>query len=90
MQPEDRGYAVELARNGKEAIDFFKMQVPDLVTLDVVMPRKPGYEVFEWIGNQPNTCHLPVIILSAYPISDREDKLLPGGSKDTWNDQRID
>lgn len=39
------GYAVEVARDGQEALDLLRRERPRLVLLDVMMPRKSGFEV---------------------------------------------
>ena len=42
---ENEGYEVKIANDGVEGINYFKMYEPDLVLLDIVMPRKDGKEV---------------------------------------------
>jgi two-component system, OmpR family, alkaline phosphatase synthesis response regulator PhoP len=79
VELEAKGYPVSVARDGEEALDFLKIQVPDLVILDVQMPRKNGYEVLSWIRNEPTTRHLPVIMLSAYSLSGERVKLASMG-----------
>ena len=50
------GYRVEVARDGDEALQAFQRQVPDLVLLDVMMPRLSGYDVCQKIreNDQPD------------------------------------
>jgi CheY-like chemotaxis protein len=74
MQLGERGYPVDVASDGEEAVRFLKRQTPDLVILDVVMPKMNGYELLRWIRNQPQTRHLPVIVLSAYKLSDEQSE----------------
>jgi CheY-like chemotaxis protein len=76
LQLEDRGFSVDVAQDGEEAIDQLTIRVPDLVILDIIMPRKNGHEVLRWIRNQPNTAELPVIILSANPVVGKHEELL--------------
>ena len=76
LQLEDKGFVVEVARDGDEAIGRLESQVPDLVILDVIMPGKNGYEVLRWIRNDPKTSDLPVIILSAHPLVGEHEELL--------------
>src|SRR5262249_41313523 len=59
------GYEVLVARNGDEALALLDQRVPDLVLLDVMMPRKSGYEICSRIRNQPEWRHIKVIMLSA-------------------------
>ncbi len=46
---EDEGYHVVLARNGIEALDLFRKELPDAVVLDIYMPAKDGLQVAEEI-----------------------------------------
>jgi CheY-like chemotaxis protein len=75
MQLEEMGYPVYLAEDGDEAMDMLKMSVPDLVILDVIMPKTGGSEVLAWIRNNDDTRDLPVIILSGYPLLGELDRL---------------
>ncbi len=58
-------YTVELARDGVEALEVIAARRPDLLVLDVMMPRMGGYEVCEKLKTDPDTEDLPIIILSA-------------------------
>jgi CheY-like chemotaxis protein len=62
---------ISVARDGNEAMDFiFKKgqnanaEVPDLIILDINLPKKNGHEVLKAIKSNPNTQQIPVIILS--------------------------
>jgi DNA-binding response OmpR family regulator len=59
------GYEVLIARNGDEALALLQEQIPDLVLLDVMMPRKSGYEICSRIRQQAEWRHIKVIMLSA-------------------------
>jgi DNA-binding response OmpR family regulator len=59
------GYEVLIARNGDEALAVLEERVPDLVLLDVMMPRKSGYEICSRIRNQPEWRHIKIVMLSA-------------------------
>jgi DNA-binding response OmpR family regulator len=59
------GYEVLIARNGDEALAVLEDRVPDLVLLDVMMPRKSGYEICSRIRNQPEWRHIKIVMLSA-------------------------
>jgi len=62
---ERSGYTVIKARNGAEAIEAAKKQVPDLVVLDVQMPIFDGYEVTRALRAEDSTSRVPVILLTA-------------------------
>jgi DNA-binding response OmpR family regulator len=59
------GYEVLIARNGDEVLDLLGRRIPDLVLLDVMMPRKSGYEICSRIRARPEWRHIKVIMLSA-------------------------
>ena len=59
------GYEVHVARNGEEALESLARRVPDLVLLDVMMPRKSGYEICTRIREQSEWRHIKVVMLSA-------------------------
>ena len=60
-----RGYNVQVARNGEEALALVEASIPDLVLLDVMMPKKSGYEVCARIRERPEWQHIKVIMLTA-------------------------
>jgi two-component system, OmpR family, alkaline phosphatase synthesis response regulator PhoP len=62
---EDDGVEVLTATNGEEALDVVANQHPDLVFLDVQMPRKSGYEVCRAIKGDPATAGTTVFLLTA-------------------------
>ena len=62
---------VSIARDGKEAVDFLEKkqpfqeaEMPDLILLDVNLPRKNGHEVLHFIKNADAYKHIPVIMLT--------------------------
>ena len=59
------GYEVVAASNGEEAIQLAQQEMPDLILLDVRMPRKTGYEACRAIKADEKTKNIPVIFLSA-------------------------
>ncbi len=60
-----RGYAIEEARDGEEAIEKLSRFIPDLVILDLMLPRMHGLEVLARIRNGNATKRIPVIVASA-------------------------
>ncbi len=60
-----QGYEVRTAGSGKEALKALAEQVPDLVLLDIMMPRPDGYEVCQKIRATPEWKDIPVIMLTA-------------------------
>lgn len=67
MVLEYEGYRVFSASNGEEAIQFLdsNSEKPDLVLLDVLMPKVNGLEVCKWIKEHPQLKNIPVLLFTA-------------------------
>jgi CheY-like chemotaxis protein len=63
-------YLVEWARDGEEGLAMARTWSPDLIFLDIRMPKKDGLEVLQELRSDPATQDLPVVVLSNY--SDEE------------------
>jgi DNA-binding response OmpR family regulator len=59
------GYETRVARHGDEALALVESFAPDLVLLDVMMPRKSGYEVCQRMRERPEWRHIRIVMLSA-------------------------
>src|SRR5512132_2148608 len=59
------GYDVAVARNGEEALALVESFMPDLVLLDVMMPRRSGYEVCQAMRERAPWRHIRIVMLSA-------------------------
>jgi len=59
------GFEVVLAANGIEAIEKAPLEQPDLIILDVRMPKVTGYEVCRQLKENPATSRIPIVFLSA-------------------------
>lgn len=60
-----QGHQMVVAVNGEEALEKVRTLNPDLVLLDIMMPRIDGYEVARTLRADPATQNLPIIMLSA-------------------------
>lgn len=58
------GFTVVKAANGEEALAKVRLERPDLILLDLIMPQKTGFEVLADIKLEPSTRDIPVIVLS--------------------------
>ena len=63
---QDEGYEIILARDGVECLDMVKQHAPDLIILDIRMPRMDGLEAIGKIIEINK--HIPIIINSAYSV----------------------
>ncbi len=59
------GYEVVTALDGEQALERVAEQKPDLIVLDIMMPKLDGYETCKALKSQPETKDIPVILLSA-------------------------
>ena len=61
---EERGYAVESATNGVEALQILDRVLPSLIVTDMQMPRMTGPELITALKNNPQTADIPIIIVA--------------------------
>lgn len=61
----DQGYEVIIAFDGEEALVKAREERPDLLLLDIMMPKIDGYEVCRCLKADPNTARIPILILTA-------------------------
>ena len=59
------GYEVITALDGEQALEKLKVEKPDLIVLDIMMPKLDGYETCKILKAEPETKDIPVILLSA-------------------------
>jgi len=76
------GYEVHFAEDGQQAIEAIGPFNPDLVLLDVMMPKLDGYSVLEKIRSGLDTSRIPVIMLTAKGETEDRLKGLGGGAND--------
>jgi len=70
---QKEGYELLEAEDGEAAIELILRELPDLVLLDIMMPKKDGYQVCEELKGNDRSAHIPIIFLSAK--SQVEDKI---------------
>jgi DNA-binding response OmpR family regulator len=66
LRLESDGYAVLVAPDGEAALEMMQRVVPDLVYLDLRMPRLDGFGMLSALRANPETAHVPVIVLTNY------------------------
>jgi PleD family two-component response regulator len=82
FQLEKNGYETVTAENGEEALSIVRRSMPDLILLDLMMPKIDGFEVCQRLRADFQTSQIPIIMLTAK--SDLPDKIkgLQGGAND--------
>jgi twitching motility two-component system response regulator PilH len=61
---EENDYTPLIARNGEEGLKLIRQEGPDLILLDVLMPRGSGVKLFREVKTAASLKHIPVIVLS--------------------------
>lgn len=75
-------YQLSMAKSGKQALQFLKKNIPDLILLDLMMPEMDGYSVMEQIKLNPLTAGIPIIFLTADAEQASERRGLQMGAMD--------
>ena len=71
------GYRVDLARDGEVALQMARSSLPDIIFLDIRLPKLDGLDVLEALRADPKTQRVPVVILSSHS----EKELVDRGAK---------
>jgi adenylate cyclase len=79
---EAKGYAVETASGGNDALAKIRFDKPDLVLLDVVMPDLSGYEVCKAVRADAALGMLPVVLVTALDANEERIRGLDAGADD--------
>lgn len=61
---EERGYAVESATNGADALEVMKTLRPDILITDMMMPRMDGSQLITEVRKNPELARVPIIVLA--------------------------
>lgn len=64
---EENGYIALLAENGEEAMDIVRQNRPDLIIMDILMPRQSGIKMYRELKSDETLNDIPVIIYSGIP-----------------------
>ena len=67
-----QGYAVTTASDGEEALQLIRSERPDIIVLDLIMPKLQGFDVLQVLKQDSITAAIPVIVLSS--LSQEQDK----------------
>jgi two-component system alkaline phosphatase synthesis response regulator PhoP len=77
-----KGYEVVEASSGREAIEMARKEQPTLILLDILMPGIDGYEICRQLKTNPDTSHIPVIVLTALGDLSARHKAQGAGADD--------
>ena len=77
-----KGYRVVIARNGAEAVDLTRQKHPDLIVMDIQMPKLDGLEATREIRKDPDFAGVPIIALTALAMAGDRERCLAAGMND--------
>ncbi|MBO0733868.1 MAG: response regulator [Methylocapsa sp.] len=76
---EAHGYKTLQTRNGKQALELTRLHRPDLILMDIQLPEVSGLQVTQWIKEDKELSHIPVIAITAFAMKGDEEKIRRGG-----------
>ena len=79
-----KNYQIILAKNGEEAVTLAKSQNPDLIMIDISIPKINGIEAIQQIRLVPNLVDIPIIALTALAMTGEQELCLSGGGANKY------
>ena len=76
---ELRGFEVSEACDGQEALQMIEASLPDILLLDLGMPKLDGFGVIKKVRENPQLAGLPVLAVTAYAMRGDREKVLDAG-----------
>jgi two-component system cell cycle response regulator DivK len=73
------GYQIQQATDGEEALEVAAKDVPDLIIMDMRLPKMSGWEATKKLREMPEFSKIPVIAVTAYAMKGDEDRALAAG-----------
>jgi two-component system cell cycle response regulator DivK len=76
---ERKGYRVVEAVNGEDGLAVAARERPDVILMDVQLPRMSGYDAARALKSNPQLCRIPIIAVTSYALSGDEQKAHDAG-----------
>ncbi len=76
---EANGYGTVQTRNGVEAVGLAREHMPDLILMDIQLPEVSGLQVTQWLKDDEELRHIPIIAITAFAMKGDEEKIRQGG-----------
>jgi DNA-binding response OmpR family regulator len=76
------GHSATTVNDSTKAIEIARSADPDLITLDLMMPKLTGFELCELLHQDPKFGNTPIVIISAKDDSESKDRAIGAGAKD--------
>ena len=74
-----QNYTLLKATDGEEALDIAARERPDLILMDIRLPKMSGFEVAKKLRENPALSHIPIIAITAHAMSGDRDKIIASG-----------
>jgi len=78
----DEGYEIDFAYDGQQTLEKIRDWQPDLILLDIMMPKKSGYEVCQQLKGEKATANIPVLMVTALNKQGDIEKAVAAGCDD--------
>jgi len=76
------GFEVDIARTGSEGVAMAREALPDLIIMDLVLPVMDGFQAARQLRSGSDTCHIPIIALSASVLPEDRQRAIDSGCDD--------
>jgi len=77
-----KGFDLVIARDGEEGVEVAEKEVPDLILMDLSLPKLDGWGAAKALKNNKKTQHIPIIALSAHAMQEHKESALAAGCND--------
>lgn len=78
----DEGHEILMSADGQQTVDMARHEQPDLILLDIMMPKMSGYEVCQHLRNEPTTARIPILMVTALKEMGDIEKAVEAGADD--------
>ncbi len=79
---ELNGFDVAVASDGLEGVEKVRSWLPDLILMDLRMPRMDGFEAIKIIRSEDKTAQIPIIAISAWASAKHKERALDAGANE--------
>jgi two-component system cell cycle response regulator DivK len=76
------GFEMDIARTGGEGVAMAREALPDLIIMDLVLPEMDGFQAALQLRSGSDTCHIPIIALSASVLPEDRQRAIDAGCDD--------
>jgi two-component system cell cycle response regulator DivK len=76
---EYKGYKVYQAMNGMDGIEITKREKPDLILLDIQLPKMDGYAIAKELRNNKEISNIPIVAVTSYAMTGDREKVMQSG-----------